>query len=286
MERKKVSIIIPVLNSSDVLEHAIESVITQDYQNIELIIIDGGSTDGSIELIKKYENKINYWCSKKDNGVYGGMNKGIAAASGTWVFFLGADDKLCPGIISEVFNDSFFEDIDLIYGKVRIESKEKNIGRETNYEQLIEKNIPHQAIFYRKSVLDIFKGFDERYKVLADYDLNLKIFEDNSLHKKFINKVVAIVCNTGLSHRAVDQNFFHDKKAYFINHNKFLSTDKKIAQYYFFSGLSFLIKKKTKSGFSNILHGIFFGRNRFNYLLVTTDCLLGMMGIRKRYKCV
>lgn len=283
---KKISIIIPVLNSRNVLGHAIESVITQDYQNIELIIIDGGSTDGSVELIKKYETNIKFWCSKKDNGVYGGMNKGIAEASGSWVFFLGADDKLCPGIISEIFNSSTFEGIDLIYGKVKIESKGTEIGGQTDYKNLIENNIPHQAIFYRKSVLDIFKGFDERYKVLADYDLNLKIFEEISLHKEFINKIVAVICNTGLSHRAIDQNFFHDKKAYLINHNKFLSTDKKIAQYYFFSGLSLLIKSKIRGGFVNIFHGILFGKKRFHYLLVTTDCILGMIGIREKYKSV
>jgi len=286
MAAGKISIIIPVLNSVTVLNEAIESVILQNYNNIELIIVDGGSTDGTVDLIKTFEAHIHFWISEPDKGIYDAMNKGIAAATGTWLLFLGADDKLCPGILSNIFNSSSFTDMDLIYGKVHIINKRRQLGRQTDYQKLIEFNSPHQAMFYNKSVFEKFKEFNQRYKILADYDLNLKIFEDQSLRKMFIDIPVSIFGNNGISNRTIDYNFFSEKKDYFINQCKILPTDKRLAKYYFFTGVVLISKKNFKSGTANIFHSIIFSHNRFYYFLLAIDFILGLFGMRKKYKYV
>ncbi len=286
METEKISIIIPAFNPGPILENALKSIFLQDYNNIELIIIDGGSNDGTIELLKKYSKHIHYWVSESDDGIYDAMNKGITAATGTWLLFLGADDELCQGIISAIFNLADFTDIDFIYGKVNIKNKRKLLGQQTDFEKLIVMNIPHQAIFYRKSIFEKFKGYNQRYKILADYDLNLKIFEDNSLKKKFINKTIAFFCKNGISRRTIDHNFFTEKKDYFINQYKFLRTNKKIAKYYFFSGVALVLKKNIREGSSNILHAIIFSQNRFNFFLLTISFVLSLFGFGKKYKYV
>ena len=89
-----ITVITAVLNGENTLERTIQSVIGQDYKNIEYIIIDGGSTDGTLDIIKKYEHAIDYWISETDEGIYGAMNKGIQASSGEWIYFLGSDDYL------------------------------------------------------------------------------------------------------------------------------------------------------------------------------------------------
>lgn len=284
MVKEKISVIIPVFNSSTVLIKALESVITQDYPNIELIVIDGGSTDETLEIIKDHQNNISYWVSEKDHGVYDAMNKGVTAASGTWFYFLGADDRLLPGILSDIFKSSSFTNEDMLYGNVQIDHKEKRIGGKTDYENLISKNIPHQGIFYKKSIFLKFKVYNDRYKILADYDLNLKVFEDESLKKHYLDKTIATFSTKGLSQRTIDYNFFNDKKKYFINQQKISKYDKDIAQYFFFLGLALLIKKKFNPGLSNVVHGIVYSRRRLFYLLITVDYVLSIMGIRKRYK--
>src|SRR5690348_134930 len=103
MTQEKVSIIIPTYNPGKILVKALESVITQDYSNTELIVMDGGSTDGTVSLLQQYNIHIAYWKSEPDSGIYDAMNIGIAKATGTWLLFLGADDELMPGILSSVF---------------------------------------------------------------------------------------------------------------------------------------------------------------------------------------
>ena len=106
MKQFKITIITAVYNALDTLEQAILSVLEQTYPNIEYIIIDGGSTDGSVELIKKYSSRIYYWVSEPDRGIYNAFNKGIYKSTGDYVYFLGADDCLfSKDIISKVVEE-------------------------------------------------------------------------------------------------------------------------------------------------------------------------------------
>ncbi len=284
MPKNKVSIIIPAFNPGKILRNAIESVITQDYPVWELIIIDGGSTDGTEYLIEQYSNHIAYWCSEPDRGIYDAMNKGLAKATGVWALFLGADDELLHGVLGTVFNNFDFLDSAIIYGKVSIKNTNKELGSETNFDQLIEKNIPHQAIFYNKTMLDKFGGYVLRYKILSDYDLNLKIFEDASLKKTFINIIISGFENEGISNRTIDSCFFRDKRDYFIQNLKMSEKDKKIAKYFFYSGVVSCLEKEYRKGVCQISHSIIYSKIPFHFFLLTVDFILSLIGLRKRYK--
>ena len=115
--RPLVSVVTVVFNGEKYLEETIQSVINQTYDNVEYIIIDGGSTDGTLDIIKKYEDRIDYWVSERDRGIYDAMNKGIDLASGEWINFMNAGDGLDSySILNEIFSNKINLKIGLIYG--------------------------------------------------------------------------------------------------------------------------------------------------------------------------
>lgn len=112
-----ITVITVVYNGESTLEQTIISVVNQSYTNIEYIIIDGGSKDRTIDIIKKYEDKIDYWQSEPDNGIYDAMNKGIILASGEWINFMNSGDSFFQvSTISDCFMNKSFKDVDVIYG--------------------------------------------------------------------------------------------------------------------------------------------------------------------------
>lgn len=286
MASDKVSIIIVTFNASKTLSHAILSVNNQQYCNTELIIIDGASTDGTVDIIRGYNESVSFWKSETDAGIYDAMNKGIAHATGKWILFLGADDKLCEGVLNDIFSGNNYHSTDLIYGKVIFSKSRKVFGGESNYKKLITGNIPHQAIFYSKALLHNFRGYNLRYKILADYDLNLKIFEQDKVQKQFINKEIAVFCSTGVSNRTIDYLFFSDKLSYFISTNRLSKKDKRLAKYYFFIGVTMILGKRYGKGFENLMHPLIYGGRRIYFLLLFGHFILTMIGAGKKYKYV
>ena len=115
----KISIITVCLNSRTTLEQTIKSVVNQEYAEKEYIVIDGGSTDGTVELIKKYSNQISFWASEPDRGIYDAMNKGVTKATGEWVIFMNAGDRFASDdVIERVFSHPETDAADVIYGDV------------------------------------------------------------------------------------------------------------------------------------------------------------------------
>ena len=113
----KVSMITVCFNSKDIIEEAIKSVLSQSYKNIEYIIVDGGSTDGTVDAIKKYDKYISKWISEPDNGIYDAMNKGLKLATGNIIGFLNADDFYADnGAIESVVNTIKEKDVDCLWG--------------------------------------------------------------------------------------------------------------------------------------------------------------------------
>ena len=175
---KKISIITVCFNSADTIEHTIISVINQSYKNIEYIIIDGGSTDGTLEIIRKYEEYISYWVSEPDKGIYDAMNKGIKAATGEIIAFINSDDWYADGAVKTVVEKFRETNADAVHAIVKL-VKNGNIvgefGRNPKLEDFFCKMvIPHPATFVRASVVKE-ELFDTSYKIAADYDLLLKL---------------------------------------------------------------------------------------------------------------
>lgn len=204
----KVSIITVCLNAEKHIERAIVSVLEQTYKNIEYIIVDGKSTDGTLEIVAKYRDRIHKIISEKDNGVYDAMNKGIRNSSGEIIYFVNSDDRLYDSGVIERVVRVYKKDpsADIIYAKVEpVNFPNKNIvftGNLTFQTQRdILKNQPcHQCIFAKKTIFDRFGLFDVRYKIAADIDWFYRIFNKN-IKIKFVDIYAAFLSLQGLSHQ-------------------------------------------------------------------------------------
>jgi glycosyltransferase involved in cell wall biosynthesis len=193
-----ITVVTVVFNGRDFIEKTIQSVIKQTYQNIEYIIIDGGSTDGTLDVIKKYGNKIDYWVSAPDKGIYDAMNKGIARAKGDWIYFINAGDSLFSvKTLENLKLDSLSSSTDVLYGNINFIDPQTGLGSFHNMQEiidinfLIKSNICHQALIYKTKLFVNFKGYDAMYKICADYDKLLQLF----LADKLIKKVNLTICN-------------------------------------------------------------------------------------------
>jgi putative colanic acid biosynthesis glycosyltransferase len=200
----KISVIIPCYNARNTLQRAVRSVYMQTYTNMELIIVDGKSSDGSVDLIRSFERKPNVFISEKDSGVYDAINKGIDASSGQWILILGADDALLnKDVLSELMNLKA-ESTDLIFGYVENESPGNSfiplLHKSEFGKGLTWKNTLHQqSVLYKKSLFDSFR-FNTSYKILADYDFHLYLLTQN-VSGQFVSTIVAKCGSEGLSKR-------------------------------------------------------------------------------------
>ena len=281
----KITVVTVTYNAADTLENTILSVTNQSYHNLEFIIIDGESTDGTVEIIRKYQHRIAYWTSEKDNGIYDAMNKGIKAGTGDWIIFLGADDVFYNDeVLSKIFINNNGDGIDFIYGDVILKSKGKVYGGNRNYDQLIESNINHQSVFYNKTIFDKMGLFNLKYPILADFELNLHIFREPSLIKKYIPQVITIYNDKGLSNDVIDGNFFKDQLEYFLRIDKLSSKDHRLQPYFFYHGFAQFLTKKRMEGLKNIFYAMMFGKRKFYYFLVSGKYVLSFFKIGKKIR--
>ncbi len=172
-----ISVITIVFNGEKEIEKTIQSVLEQSYKNFEYIIIDGGSTDSTIDIIKQYENKVDYWLSEPDHGIYDAMNKGIELAGGEWIIFMNAGDYFFEkDILSRVFSINLAS-YDLVYGhcEVRYEGYAKIIQARPLHDLWTGMNFYHQSSFVKTALMKQYK-FNTRYKIAADFDFVYQIF--------------------------------------------------------------------------------------------------------------
>ena len=148
----KISIVTVSYNAAETIEQTISSVVNQTYENIEYIIIDGGSTDGTVDIIRKYEDRIAYWVSEPDKGIYDAKNKGIDAATGDYIYFLGADDILLNLPIISISN-AWHDNIDIILGKVEF-SKGYVYSSKADWKLIFHNRLHHQGMFVKRIILE------------------------------------------------------------------------------------------------------------------------------------
>lgn len=225
------SIITVVLNGDKFLERSIKSVLNQYYENFELLIIDGKSTDNTLEIVRKFANDKRLKCtSESDSGIYDAMNKGIQKAKGEWIYFLGYDDFLIDNEVLQEFANAIKTDQpDFIYGKVIWGESNQIFGKSMTINDLKKGYICHQSIFVRKNTFSLTGYFDTKFKYNADAQFVIKCFQLENFKIKFLDRIVAYYHTDGVSSTNVDDNFVKYKYTFFHQ----LSLLEKIKKYYF-----------------------------------------------------
>ena len=169
-----ISIITITYNGEKHIEQTIQSVLGQTYPNIQYIIIDGGSTDQTLSIIKKYEQKLYYWVSEKDKGISDAFNKGIAKATGEIVGIINADDWYQPAALERVA--ARMGDADVCFGDLQLwQNEKKDYIKKGNLDLLnSEMSVNHPTVFIKKKVYDTCGAFNSEYRCAMDYDLMLR----------------------------------------------------------------------------------------------------------------
>lgn len=172
----RISIITINYNNIDGLKKTMASVLNQTYGNIDYIVVDGGSTDGSKAHIESYQINVANWVSEPDKGIYHAMNKGITYSTGAYVLFLNSGDVLCnPNVLNEFVNHSKFHG-DIVYGDYVFNHGEKQYPDHLTPLFFMKTSLPHQSTLFKKSVFEKMGGYDETYKFCADRDFYLKCY--------------------------------------------------------------------------------------------------------------
>jgi len=214
------TIITVVFNGDKFLEQTIRSVLNQTNKNFQFLIIDGGSTDNTLDIIKKYESEIDYWISEPDKGIYDAMNKGIALAKGEWIYFLNSDDYFFEEKTLEIAEQNIqilFPEYSIFYGNVLVvDNLGKMLGKyDCDYEkydfQSKGQMLPHQGMFAHRNIFKIFGKFDILLKFAGDYDWLMRVLKEQRI-KHIHNWVVANMTTGGLTNTR--QNQFKMKKEY------------------------------------------------------------------------
>ena len=204
------SIIIPTFNSAATLQSCLQSVMEQEWRDFEIILVDGLSTDDTLAIARSFNDARLRIFSEKDRGIYDAMNKGIVKAKGGWLIFLGSDDRLYSvQTLREVSLQ--LGDEDVVYGNVYSTRFGGLYDGEFNQSKILEKNICHQAIFFRRSLFSRTGNFDLRFESHADWDHNIKWFLDRSVKRKYIPDVISHYADGGFSSTSSDQSFVQVK---------------------------------------------------------------------------
>jgi len=204
----KISIITATYNSADHIKSCLASVQNQSYQNIEHIIIDGASTDKTLEIIKDTPNRVVKIISEPDNGIYDALNKGIKQATGDIVCFLHADDLFASEkTLQKVFLHFKLSSTDVAYGDLEIikKSNEDKLFRcwksKAFHPEMLQYGWmpPHPALFIKKSLYNKIGGFDTSYKISGDYDFILRLFQQPGISANYIPEVLVRMQHGGAS---------------------------------------------------------------------------------------
>lgn len=213
------SIICPSFNAESTIRSLIDSIIKQSCKDYELIIVDGGSTDETISIVKSYGNQIRY-VSERDSGIYDAMNKGVSMAKGEWLYFIGSDDTLYDNDVVMNLFALLQPNVDVVLCDVM--SSEGNVCKSTFSNQILTKNtIYHQGAIYNKRFFNE-RQYDLSYKILADYEFNLYVW---SLGPKVVygDFIFANHSFEGISGRGVTLGYKEEikiREKYISNHFK------------------------------------------------------------------
>ena len=202
-----VSIITICLNEEKAIPLSIESVLKQDYANLEYIIIDGGSTDGTADIVRSYESKLAWWCSEPDEGIYDAMNKGIKRSSGDYILFLNGGDVLADReVLSRIF--SVNRSADILYGDLYKESRARKYlcdmsGFTMSPRYLFDHTLYHQASLIKRSLFERVGYYDVSYRISGDLEFFKRAIVKHGATAEYLGFPVAVFNVDGISSNAM-----------------------------------------------------------------------------------
>lgn len=246
----KISIIIATYNSSRTLKRCLDSIVEQYDEDCEIIVIDGGSKDGTNDIIKSFSPYISYTVSEKDKGVYDAWNKGLKVAKGEWITFIGSDDFMASDTMKmyKAVLEKGSMDYDLICGKIHYVNKEgiiiRDIGEPFDWSKLVHRSLKlaHPGLLHNRRCFDKYGYFDTRYKICADSDFLQRLGPD--VKTLFINNFFVYMTEGGISdsYNAIVESFLIRYRNGNLNLFENLIG--------FFKSLIVMLIKKTKRKFS------------------------------------
>jgi putative colanic acid biosynthesis glycosyltransferase len=195
------SIITVTYNAEDFIEASVKGMMEQTFGDYEYIIIDGGSTDNTVNIIKQYDSVIHKFITEKDGGIYDAMNKGLNLSTGEYILFVGADDKLADkNVLSDIANKVQHGNLEFIYGNV-IYNTGRTFLSAFGPKMLLNNTIHHQSAFYHRSLFKDFR-YDVRFKLIADYELNIDLYRKKKLLRYSSVDRTICICHEGGASRA------------------------------------------------------------------------------------
>ena len=201
----KISVITVNYNEKEGLAKTIKSVLSQSWKDFEFIIIDGGSTDGSKQLIEKHQDNISYWVSEPDKGIYSAMNKGIRASKGEFVIFMNGGDCFNDNLVLEEIAPMLTNDFDVYYGD-NYNSRHKKHRKILKYPEKLDfsffyyRTISHQSTFIRKRLFDEHFYYNEDYKISSDWEFFVYTFCCKNVSYKYLDKIISVFDCNGISY--------------------------------------------------------------------------------------
>jgi glycosyltransferase involved in cell wall biosynthesis len=208
-----ISIIMPTFNSGAKIVATLASVVTQKKELYEFLVVDGGSTDDTLAHLRAQDPALR-WLSEPDEGIYDAMNKGIRLTSGEFLYFLGAGDRLLSGVLEAVAAEirklpgqGQTSRPTLLYGNVDWSIYSRPYDGRFNRFKLLRRNICHQAIFYQRSVFERLGFYNTKYRSLADWEFNIRCFNDRGIRKRYMPLRIADYEGDGKSVTTPDPAF-------------------------------------------------------------------------------
>lgn len=265
---KKVSVITVNYNNADGLKRTLESLFAQTFTDYESIVIDGGSTDGSREIIENFADRITYWVSEPDGGIYHAMNKGIRQATGLYYNFMNSGDLFeDPTVLENIFASDPTEDI--LFGKYTSDRHPKGVAYPTPITMLtLYKTHPnHQASFLRWTLFNDHL-YDETYQIASDWKFFIECLIFRQCSYAHLDVIVARYDQTGIS--SVNQKLYEEEREQILH---LLLPDRIYADYIYLGDADSPLLKLTPyfnrtRGFQQLIYGIAYALIRFRSLFV------------------
>jgi len=215
-----ISIIMPLFNAEKYLPTALETLQQQQFASYELLLLDALSTDGTAAIAATMiaKNDRIRWFSQADKGIYDAMNFGIKRAKGEWVYFMGCDDTFHHMDVLKEVALQLTDDVDIVYGNVQWTPGGEMETEVCTPQQLFQRNINHQRVFYRRSLFEQYGGYQLQYKIASDHELNIRFFCNDAIRKKYIPVTIACYHAGGFSANKMDTVFWSQWKLIFKTH--------------------------------------------------------------------